>query len=164
MEFYEDMANAFKTLSEQGAFLTVKNQAGKVNTMTISWGYIGFSWNKPHFIAMVRPQRYTHEVLITADSYTISIPYDDSMKKALAICGSQSGRDIDKEQVAGIQFVAAQKVSSPIVANCNMYYECKIDYVDQLHPGNLPANMVVDYYKGDYHGFYYGEIVAAYKK
>ena len=62
MNFYENLEDAMKNLTTRGAFLTVKNNQG-VNTMTISWGYIGFSWNKPYFVAMVRPQRYTYEFL-----------------------------------------------------------------------------------------------------
>ena len=80
MNFYENLEDAMKNLTTRGAFLTVKNNQG-VNTMTISWGYIGFSWNKPYFVAMVRPQRYTYEFLKTAKDYTISIPYSDDMKR-----------------------------------------------------------------------------------
>ena len=103
MNFYENLEDAMKNLTTRGAFLTVKNNQG-VNTMTISWGYIGFSWNKPYFVAMVRPQRYTYEFLKTAKDYTISIPYSDGMKKALTICGTKSGKDIDKAKEANIKF------------------------------------------------------------
>ena len=54
MKFYENLSVAMENLTKRGAFLTVK-EGGKVNTMTISWGYVGFSWNKPFFVAMVRP-------------------------------------------------------------------------------------------------------------
>ena len=40
MNFYENLEDAMKNLTTRGAFLTVKNNQG-VNTMTISWGYIG---------------------------------------------------------------------------------------------------------------------------
>ena len=68
MNFYENLEDAMKNLTTRGAFLTVKNNQG-VNTMTISWGYIGFSWNKPYFVAMVRPQRYTYEMRRDMGSY-----------------------------------------------------------------------------------------------
>ena len=125
MNFYATLEDAMKNLTTRGAFLTVKNNQG-VNTMTISWGYIGFSWNKPYFIAMVRPQRYTYEFLKTAKDYTISIPYSDDMKKALTICGTKSGKDIDKAKEANIKFLTSKTVSSPIVDNCNMYYDAKL--------------------------------------
>lgn len=164
MKFYEDLENAMENLTKRGAFLTVKDDQGIVNTMTIAWGYIGFSWNKPCFVALVRPQRYTHELIERADSYTISIPYGDDMKKALGICGSKSGRDLDKAAEAGIKFIPAQEVSSPIVDQCDMYYECKLTYIDTIHTDKLPDELMKKNYQGDCHDLYYGEIVKAYKR
>ena len=109
MKFYENLEDAMKHLTTRGAFLTVKDDTG-VNTMTIAWGYIGYSWNKPFFVAMVRPQRYTFEFLKTAKDYTISIPFSDDMKEALTICGTKSGKDIDKEKEANINQILAKAV------------------------------------------------------
>lgn len=164
MKFYEDLEKAMENLTKRGAFLTVKGNDGTVNTMTISWGYIGFSWNKPCFVTLVRPQRYTHDILADAESYTISIPYGAEMAKALGICGSKSGRDIDKEKAAGITFIPAQQVAAPIVDQCDIYYECKLIYKDKLEVDRLPGELAEKSYQGDYHDLYYGEIVAVYKK
>lgn len=163
MKFYENLNKAMENLTKRGAFLTVKSEE-KVNTMTISWGYIGFSWNKPFFVAMVRPQRYTHEFIEAADSYTISIPYSDDMKNALLICGTKSGRDLDKEKEANIRFIPSKAVESPIVDKCNMYYECKITYVDKIYKDKFPEELRKFYPSDDYHDIYYGEIVEAYEK
>lgn len=163
MNFYENLDKAMENLTKRGAFLTVKDEKG-ANTMTISWGYIGFSWNKPFFVAMVRPQRYTHEFIEAADSYTISIPYNDDMKNALTICGTKSGRDIDKEKEANIQFIPSKAVTSPIVDQCNMYYECKITYFDKIYKEKFPEELRKFYPYDDYHDIYYGEIIEAYEK
>lgn len=165
MKFYEDMASAMENLTKRGAFLTVKNN-NVVNTMTIAWGYIGYSWNKPFFVAMVRPQRYTQELIKDAKDYTISIPYSDKMKEALMTCGTKSGRDIDidKEKEANIKFLPSQKVESPVVDDCDMYYECNIKYIDVLDKEKFPQELKVNYPSDDYHYLYYGEIVECYKK
>lgn len=163
MKFYEDMASAMENLTKRGAFLTVKNN-NVVNTMTIAWGYIGYSWNKPFFVAMVRPQRYTQELIKDAKDYTISIPYSDKMKETLMICGTKSGRDIDKEKEANIKFLPSQKVESPVVDDCDMYYECNIKYIDVLDKEKFPQELKVNYPSDDYHYLYYGEIVECYKK
>lgn len=163
MKFYEDMENALKNLTERGAFLTVKDRDGRVNTMTISWGYIGLSWAKPHFITLVRPQRFTHDLIENADSFTISIPYDGKLKEALAVCGSKSGRDIDKEAETGISFVPGQAVDSPVVGGCDIYYECKISYSDPLEVDKLADELSGRNYNGDRHDFYYGEIVSVHR-
>lgn len=163
MEFYKNLETAMKHLTESGAFLTATGTQG-TNTMTISWGYIGFSWRKPFFVAMVRPQRYTYDIIESAKSYTISIPYDDNMKDALRICGTKSGRDIDKEKEAGIKFTPSKNVDSPIVEGCNMYYECKITYVDRIDKDKFPDDMKNLYPIDDYHYLYYGEIVECYER
>jgi flavin reductase (DIM6/NTAB) family NADH-FMN oxidoreductase RutF len=86
---------------QKGAFLTVKLE-DKVNTMTIAWGSLGFMWNKPVFIAMVRYSRYTYELIDKAEDFTISLPLQGQLKKALGLCGSKSGRDIDKIKEFGL--------------------------------------------------------------
>lgn len=165
MKFYDGLGPAMEHLTSRGAFLTVKSNDGTVNTMTISWGYVGFSWQKPFFVAMVRPSRYTHDLIEQADSFTISIPYGgEKMGKALAVCGSTSGRDTDKEQAANIRFAPAKLVSSPVVGGCDMYYECAITYTDTIHIKKLPADLRDAHYPGDYHDLFYGEIVEAYQK
>lgn len=162
MKFYENVGTAMENLTKRGAFLTVKSDKG-VNTMTISWGYIGYSWNKPYFVAMVRPQRYTGEFMKEAKDYTISIPYSDEMRNALTICGTKSGRDIDKEKEANIKFIASKTVDSPVVEDCNMYYECKITYIDRINKDIFPEELKNNYIDDDYHYVYYGEIVDYYE-
>ena len=162
VEYNENLEKNMEILSK-GAFLTTKT-GNKVNSMTIAWGSIGFIWGKPVFMVMVRPQRYTYEFIQTAKDYTISIPYSDEMKKALTICGTKSGRDIDKEKEANIKFVPAKLTETPVVDNCNMYYECKITYVDRIHKDSFPEELKKNYPKDDYHYIYYGEIVECYAK
>ena len=166
MDFFEGLDAAMQNLSISGGFLSSKNIDGKINTMTISWGFIGYMWNKPHFIALVRPQRFTDSIMKNADSFTISIPYDKAppynpMRKELVVCGSKSGFDIDKSGV--VNFIDAKAVSSPVVADCAMYYECKIVYRDALDGNEIPSEINKKFYDNDWHNIYIGEIVETYK-
>ena len=164
VDFISGMEKGIASLHTQGAFLTVKDN-DKVNTMTISWGSIGFMWQKPIFIAMVRKSRYTTELIEGADSFTISIPYGSDMKNALTICGTKSGRDLDKARAAEISFVPSNAVASPIVDKCNMYYECKIVYKQPMDKEMLMPEIKKSMYSdNDYHTLYYGEIIACYEK
>lgn len=163
MKFYENLDLAMENLSKGRGFLTVKGD-NIVNTMTIGWGYIGYSWNKPFFVAMVRPQRYTQDIIQKGNSFTVSIPTDDKMKNALMICGTKSGRDIDKEEEANIKFVSSKVVNSPIVDNCDLYYECEIKYVEQINSDKFPEELKKNYPNEDYHYLYYGEILECYIK
>ena len=162
VNFTLNLEKGMQELSSRGAFLTV-NGGGKVNTMTISWGFVGFMWNKPVFITVVRPQRYTKEVLDNnADSFTISIPFDGKLKKALKICGTESGRDINKGEV--VEFTPSVSVSSPVVANCDLYYECKLHTAQPLDGALLPTDIVQKFYEDDFHYLYWGEIVECYER
>ena len=160
LNFIYDMEKGMKELTSKGAFLTV-NGGGKTNTMTISWGFIGFMWGKPQFITVVRPQRYTKEILDSnADSFSISIPYDDKLKEALGICGTKSGRDIDKSKV--VEFIPSLSITSPVVAGCDLYYECRINTSQALDGSLLPAAIAKEFYENDFHYLYIGEIVECY--
>jgi len=76
---------------KKGAFLTAMSD-GKVNTMTISWGTIGIEWGEDVFVTLVRDSRFTKGFIDNSGKFTVTIPKDDSMKEALAICGTKSGR------------------------------------------------------------------------
>jgi len=159
IRFDEQAGKALAALPE-GAFLTA-GDSRKCNVMTIGWGSIGFMWRIPVFTVLVRPSRYTHG-LMAGGEFTVSVPLGD-MKKALAVCGSKSGRDTDKVREAGITLRAGQKVATPVVAGCGLYYECRVVYKYDMAAGQLPAELEKACYKdGDHHTVYVGEIVAAY--
>jgi Conserved protein/domain typically associated with flavoprotein oxygenases, DIM6/NTAB family len=161
MRFTDNMDKAMKELISHGAFLTSKSSEG-VNTMTISWGFIGMIWAKPFFIALVRPQRYTKKIIEKSDSFTISIPYGKTLKEQLKICGTQSGGDIDKSEI--VEFSKAKAVKSPVVRCCNMYYECKIVSAQEMNAASIPKDIIKQFYKDDFHTMYIGEIVECYEK
>jgi len=158
MDFTQDMGTAMRHFAKSGGFLTVKD-GGKVNTMTISWGFIGFIWGKPHFITVVRPQRFTKPMLDTAQAFTVSIPYG-TMAEALRVCGTQSGRDIDKSAI--VSFGTAQAVDGCYVEGCDRVYECRVVCQDEMREDALPAEIRKFYTDKDYHTVYIGEIVACY--
>ncbi len=155
---FEKMGYLLDNLSTKGAFFTTTN-GETINTMTISWGFIGFAWRKPVFIGMVRPQRFTSEILKKADCFTISVPFDDSFKDALSICGSKSGRDIDKTDEANIKFCEGKTVLSPVIENCGGFIECQIIHKEKLVVEDMPSELIELFYKSsDYHEFVFGEI------
>ena len=161
--FTFQMEEAFDNLYKTGAFFTAGN-GEKANTMEISWGTIGFMWRKPIFMAMIRESRYTSKFLDLGKSFTISIPYNDDMKKALAICGKTSGRDTDKEKAAGIKFIPSKSVEAPVIEGCNKYYECKIMLKQPIDYNTLNPEIKKAIYPENEtnHILFFGEIVEEY--
>ena len=149
-------------LAKAGVFLCAGSKPA--NVMTIGWGNIGYIWGKPIFMVMVRQSRYTHRFLVQHNEFTVSIPTTD-MGKALAYCGTKSGRDGDKFAGAGITAAPAQKVTTPIIGECGLFYECRVVYQQDMLPSALSkAEQDKWYSDNDYHTLYFGEIVACYGK
>jgi flavin reductase (DIM6/NTAB) family NADH-FMN oxidoreductase RutF len=158
---YNEYAKQALEQLSKGAFLTTTHN-GKTNTMTIGWGNIGFAWGKPIFTVMVRSSRFTYELIEKSGEFTVSIPLN-SMKQALGICGSKSGREIDKIAAAELTLLPGQKTLTPVIKGCGLHFECKIVYKQAMNPSQLDKSLNEKWYDtGDYHTFYAGEILSCY--
>jgi flavin reductase (DIM6/NTAB) family NADH-FMN oxidoreductase RutF len=161
---YNEYSKEMLEQLQKGAFLTVKN-GEKLNTMTIGWGTIGFIWNKPIFTVLVRYSRHTYDMIKDADEFTVSVPLSKDMKKELAVCGTKSGREIDKFKECNLTAHKGKVIDTPIIGECDLHYECKIVYNQVMEPALLDKNIrEAKYPNKDFHVLYYGEIVASYLK
>ncbi|MDF2568809.1 MAG: flr 2 [Sporomusa sp.] len=159
---YEQLSAEATPLLPKNAFMTTAH-GGKINTMTIGWGSIGIMWGKPVFTAMVRQSRFTKELVDQSGEFTITLPLTE-MKEALALCGSKSGRDMDKITAAKLTLADGQTITTPVIAAPGLQLECKVVFKQNMIPENLtPVYQDKWYANGDYHTLYFGEIVAAYK-
>ena len=151
----------------KGILLTTKAD-GKVNTMTIGWGFIGVQWAKPVFVALVRESRYTKELLDKNGEFTVNVPLGEIDKNILAVCGTKSGRDMDKIRELGLTLEEGQTVSVPAIRELPLTLECKVIYQQDQDPAAIDPEVDARFYtkgtrnEGDYHTAYYGEITAAY--
>lgn len=163
IKYNEYLPQAMEQLP-RGAFLTVKS-GDLLNTMTIGWGTIGYIWEMPIFTVAVRYSRHTYELINQAGEFTVSFPLDVSLKKELALCGTKSGRDMDKFQECGLTAQPAQAVATPVIEQCQLHYECRTVYKQTMEPVLLSPKIKRKTYSGpDYHTLYYGQILACYKQ
>lgn len=163
VNFTENLEVGMEWLHKQGAFLTVKNK-DKVNTMTVSWGQIGYQWNRPVFTVLVRKSRFTYDFIENSDNFTVSISLNKKMKEALTFCGTKSGRDVDKFKECNLTLKESKEVDTPIISDCELQYECRIVGKSTLVPDLLDDEIQNSSYKNDdYHTLYFGEIVSCYK-
>lgn len=150
------------TALPKGIMLTAQAD-GKPNTMVIGWGTLGIEWGKPIFITYVRQTRYTHELLGKNPEFTINVPLGAVDKNVIAVCGSKSGRDMDKFAECGLTAEPSEKISVPGIREFPLTLECKVIYRrDQdtaLMPEEVRDRMYTD---GTVHTAFYGEIVDAY--
>jgi flavin reductase (DIM6/NTAB) family NADH-FMN oxidoreductase RutF len=163
-KFIENLELAMENLHKVGAFLTVR-EGERINTMTISWGNIGFEWRRPIFTVLVRKSRHTFDLIEKAETFTVSIPVNNNLKKELGFCGSKSGRDFDKFKECNLELLSSKSVETPIIGGEDMiHYECKIVYKQAMDNTFLDTKVLEECYgDDDYHTLYYGEIVECYR-
>jgi flavin reductase (DIM6/NTAB) family NADH-FMN oxidoreductase RutF len=163
MKEMKDLEGIQKFMSriEEGAFLVVKGKEG-TNVMTIGWALIGFVWRRPVMMVAVRTSRYTYQLIEKADSFTVSIP-SGNMKKEINICGSKSGRDLDKFKECGFSAAKSKKVGSPVLKIPGYHFECRIINKAPTDPKFLSPDLEDIYPAKDYHTLYFGEVLASYQ-
>lgn len=158
-----DYANTVAECLKKGALLTTK-AGDKINSMVIGWGHIGRIWERPVFIAYVRDCRYTYEMLEKNPEFTVNVPINGLDKRTFMICGTKSGRDMDKISEAGLTIVEPEKISVPGLREFPLTLECRVLYKETQDASRLPDDIRRQFYTAETseHTAFYGEIVAAY--
>jgi flavin reductase (DIM6/NTAB) family NADH-FMN oxidoreductase RutF len=156
------LSKTLATLSRPGLLLAATNREGRSNAMTIGWGTVGIIWGQPIFVAMVRPSRYTYGLIEDSQEFTINVP-NELMNYWVGICGSRSGRDIDKFGQYDVATTPGQHVSAVTIDDCPLVYECRVMHHNDLIPANLLPEAEARFYGGqDYHRLYFGRILGTF--
>ena len=148
--------NVFSAIGDQWMLITAGTK-DKCNTMTASWGGLGILWGGPMAIAYIRPQRYTKEFVDEQEYFTLSF-FSEDYRKQLALCGSKSGREMDKVKECGFT-VAAGEGNAPYFEQADLVFVCRKRMVQKMEEDLIPADVREKWYDGDYHYMYWGEIV-----
>jgi flavin reductase (DIM6/NTAB) family NADH-FMN oxidoreductase RutF len=96
----------------------------KPNLLTIAW--IGNICSEPPMLSIsVRPERYSYDIIQATREFVVNVP---SLRQARAVdwCGVVSGRNVDKFAGAGLTPAPALIVKSPIVLECPLNIECRV--------------------------------------
>ena len=100
IDIREVKENLVHLLADEWALVTA-GRGDALGTMTVSWGGIGELWGKDMATIYIRPQRYTKKFLDENNYFTLSF-YPEQYKDALRLCGSKSGREINKVEATGL--------------------------------------------------------------
>jgi len=123
--------NPFNKISKEWMLVTAGDEK-KSNTMTASWGGLGIMWGKNIATVYIRPQRYTKEFVDANDLFTVSFLPDDQ-RKALNVCGSISGREVeDKWEMAGLHPFYVDGTTA--VREAYLVFVCKKQYHQEMKP------------------------------
>jgi flavin reductase (DIM6/NTAB) family NADH-FMN oxidoreductase RutF len=146
--------NLINAIANEWMLISAGDKNGH-NMMTASWGFMGEMWGQDTAIAMIRPQRYTMEFVDKNDYYALS--FYGNNKEIHKVCGSMSGRDVDKTALTGL---------TPVFADNTVYFEeanlviiCKKQYVQDMDETCFIDKEPLKWYANkDYHKMIFGKI------
>jgi len=162
IEPFELWRETVHVMRRHGLLLCSIGADGKPNVMAIGWMTGGIIWDRPILCAFVRPSRYTYSRLEEVGEFTINV-LPPEFSDAIQVCGTVSGRDLDKFERTGLKPAPAQKVKAPIIEQGIIHYECVVVHKNDVLPHFLSSEIVrYAYPTGNFHRIYFGEIVASY--
>ena len=158
-EISDKVALAYDRLRDGGVLLTGVGRDGVPNPMTISWWLFGqFYHGNPVSVVAVKPVRYTFGLLEQVPEYVVSV-LTKEWRGAVDLCGTQSGRDLDKFEATGLTPTPSLHVSVPSIKEAAVNFECRSYHVER------PPHMILtpehrDRPVGEQHSIYFGEVLA----
>lgn len=109
--------------------VTATTADGAANIITLGM-YMPISHTPPLICIGIAPQRYSHDLIAESREFVVNIPSID-LAEEMHLCGTTSGRTIDKFTETGLTPIPAQCVTPPRIQECRGHLECR---VVQTHP------------------------------
>jgi flavin reductase (DIM6/NTAB) family NADH-FMN oxidoreductase RutF len=120
-----DLSTAIELSSPYPYSLVVTvNKEGKPNIIGVAW-WTFTSVQPPMMAISIGHPRYTHECLESNKEFVLCLPSEEQAKAAW-LCGTKSGRTLDKVATGGFKTSPAIKVKPPLIKGATAAYECKV--------------------------------------
>lgn len=141
--------NIFNLIGKDWMLITAGDKSN-FNMMTASWGGAGVLWAKPVVTIYVRPERYTHGFIEESNRFTLTF-FPQSMRKTLAVMGSESGRSYDKMHHSDLSPV---ELPSGQIAfkEARLILDCDILYKDAMNADKFVNNDPLEKWYGEQQG------------
>ncbi len=162
---YDFSSAVFNDIAKKWMLIGTPDEAkGRVNAMTASWGGVGVIWNKPYAVCFIRPQRHSFELAEKCDKIGLSFLSEDcdNARKIYNICGTKSGRDMDKIAETGLSYIDFDGAVG--FAQADTVIVGKKIYCDMIKPECFLDSSIISssYPNGDFHKLYLCEIEKIY--
>ncbi|MEE0946895.1 MAG: flavin reductase family protein [Acutalibacteraceae bacterium] len=153
--------NIIDIISKEYMLITAGNGMN-YNMMTASWGFMGEMWGEDSVAVVVRPSRYTMEFLDNNEYFTLTFFGDN--KDIHKICGSKTGREVNKTSLTGLTPVSDGKCVW--FDEARLVFKIKKKYVQPMSKEFLTDKSVDEkwYGDGDWHNLIIGSIERIYVK
>jgi flavin reductase (DIM6/NTAB) family NADH-FMN oxidoreductase RutF len=98
----------------------------------ISIGMFAYFSGKPTLVGIgIAPSRFSYELVKKSRAYVVNV-VDERLMDAVKICGENSGRDVDKFELAKLTAVPASRVRAPLIEESPLSLECKVVQVAEV--------------------------------
>jgi flavin reductase (DIM6/NTAB) family NADH-FMN oxidoreductase RutF len=97
---------------------------GKPNAIGLGWWTV-CSWEPPMIAIAVGPQRYSRTCIDHCGEFVLCLMGEEQAKGAW-LCGTKSGRKIDKFKEAGFAALDSLKVKVPTIGESVVAFECTV--------------------------------------
>jgi flavin reductase (DIM6/NTAB) family NADH-FMN oxidoreductase RutF len=154
--------SAFQLIGNDWMLVTAEAE-GKINAMTASWGGLGVLWKKNVAYVVIRPQRYTKDLIDKAATFSLTF-YEEGFRKTLSYLGTVSGRDEDKVAKSGLTLRHLE--GTPYFEEARVVMRCKKLYAQELAPESFIDTQLMNeiYPTKDFHTLYIAEITQVFVK
>ncbi len=167
IDFTTISTNAAQLIGSQWMLISAgkPGECGKDwNTMTASWGGLGFLWNKPVAYIFVRPNRHTHRFIEAEQGLTLSF-MPESCRQQLVYCGRNSGSEVDKMTATGLKPLTLESGlvaidGAELVLECRKLFRTRLQDADFIDWSEVSPRFYND--ADPLHDMYICEISAAY--
>ncbi|MBQ1973435.1 MAG: flavin reductase [Paraprevotella sp.] len=161
IEYNELTDNIFETIGKEWMLVSAGTPQ-HFNMMTASWGGLGWLWNKPVAFIFIRPERHTYKFVEEGDNITLSfLGNSKEARNIYQLCGTKSGRDINKAEVAGLKVIEMENGGVGYEQN-RMTLTCrKLFIADMTEESFVDKSLLELWYnekKGNLHRVYVVEI------
>jgi flavin reductase (DIM6/NTAB) family NADH-FMN oxidoreductase RutF len=100
------------------------------NVMTCN-RIISCSAEPPRLAISVRPTRYSHDLIQRSREFVVNIPTPDQLTLTDYV-GVVTGSKEDKLAIAGLRLAPALHVKTPLLADCPVNIECRVEHLIAL--------------------------------
>ncbi len=114
------------------ALAVTQKPDGQFNLITIEW-FMRTSIQPPMFAISIGHSRYSHDCLEENRYFNLVFPSAEQ-KGLLSLCGSNSGRDMDKFSAANVQYLPGKLRKLPVLKDAVANFECEV--VTQVRSGD----------------------------
>lgn len=123
--------------------LAVKTGEGKANVMAVAWA--GIVGSGPVMMAVrIGGFHYSAPFVDREMSFTMNVP-SSRLAAAADYCGTVSGHDDpDKIRTCGWTLLPSRRISSPIIAECPLNFECRVVHKQPIGKGAIYLTEVLE--------------------